>query len=92
LKKPVLLKLDVQGNELKALRGASTLLPQVDYVLAEILMGALYKGQATFREIHELLCEFGLNFIDFFPEKRSPETSRCLFGDALFARNSRLDN
>jgi len=88
LKRPLLLKLDVQGNELKVLQGALTVLPSVDYVLTEINIGAMYKGQASFGNIHEILSEFGLEFIDFFPEKRSPDTHRCLFGDALFGRHT----
>ncbi len=88
LKRPLLLKLDVQGNELKTLRGALTVLPHVDYVLTEINIGSMYQGQASFQEIHEVLSRFGLEFIDFFPEKRSPDTLRCLFGDALFGRRA----
>jgi FkbM family methyltransferase len=86
LKKPILLKLDVQGNELRVLRGASKILPHVDYVLSEIIFEPLYKGQASFREIHDALSSFGLEFMDFFAEKRTSDTLRCLFGDALFAR------
>jgi len=86
LSRPILLKLDVQGNEFKVLRGASTVLPRVDYVLSEINLGAMYRGQASFQEIHDLLHRSGLEFIDFFPEKRAPDTLRCLFGDVLFAR------
>ncbi len=86
LKNPILLKLDVQGNEFRVLQGASGILRRVDYVLSEICLGAMYKGQASFREIHDILFSSGLEFIDFFPERRSPDTLRCLFGDALFAR------
>jgi FkbM family methyltransferase len=89
LKRPLLLKLDVQGNELKVLRGAGGVLPGVDYLLTEINIGAMYKGQPSFQEIHDTLCSFGLEFIDFFPEKRDPNSLRCLFGDALFARRAR---
>ena len=86
LKGPVRLKLDVQGNEFRVLRGASRVLHRVDYVLTEVNIGAMYKGQASFQEIHDILYRSGLEFIDFFPEKRSPDTLLCLFGDALFAR------
>jgi FkbM family methyltransferase len=88
LKRPLLLKLDVQGNELKVLQGASRLLPNVDYVLTEIDIGAMYKGQASFHEIDQLLYGFGLEFVDFFADGRSSETLRCLFGDAIFARRA----
>lgn len=86
LKRPLLLKLDVQGNELKTLRGALGVLRDIDYALTEINIGSMYKGQASFGEIHQLLYEFGLEFIDFFPEIRDRGTLRCVSGDALFER------
>jgi FkbM family methyltransferase len=86
LVKPMLLKLDVQGNELAALRGAATVLAQADYVLTEVNFASMYKGQPSFNELYQLLQSAGFQFIDLFPSKRDTKTLRCLFGDALFAR------
>jgi FkbM family methyltransferase len=52
---PVLLKLDVQGFELEALRGATGLLERVDTVLCECSFVAFYKGQPLFDDISDYL-------------------------------------
>jgi FkbM family methyltransferase len=59
LSAPVLLKLDVQGFELEALRGAVSLLPRVDSVLVECSFVELYAGQPHFDEILFWLRERG---------------------------------
>jgi FkbM family methyltransferase len=51
LTSPVLLKLDVQGYELEALRGAAGLLARVDSVLVECSFRELYAGQPLFDEV-----------------------------------------
>jgi FkbM family methyltransferase len=56
---PVLLKLDVQGYELEALRGATALLERVDTVLTEASFVPFYEGQALFDEVHAWLTDAG---------------------------------
>jgi hypothetical protein len=56
---PVLLKLDVQGYEMAALRGARVLLNRVDAVLTEASFVPFYEGQALFDELHAWLTEAG---------------------------------
>jgi FkbM family methyltransferase len=48
---PALLKLDVQGYELEALKGCRPLLGQFQYVYAELSFQTLYGGQALAHEI-----------------------------------------
>src|SRR4051812_8198505 len=50
LRGPILLKLDLQGFELEALRGASRLLERCDFVLAETVFEAAYKDEPLFKE------------------------------------------
>lgn len=52
---PVLLKLDLQGYELEALKGASKLLLEVDFVLVEVAVRPMYLGEPGFEEIREYL-------------------------------------
>ena len=47
LTKPILLKLDVQGFELKALIGAQSVLDNVDYIISEISFLDVYKNQVN---------------------------------------------
>jgi len=57
--RPTLLKLDVQGGELAALRGAERLLGVVDHVYVEVSFLTLYEGQPTADRVLTLLMERG---------------------------------
>lgn len=46
-----LLKIDVQGYELEVLKGATTILPRIDYVFVEAGMQRLYEGAPSFAEV-----------------------------------------
>jgi FkbM family methyltransferase len=79
------LKLDLQGFELPALRGASGLLPGVSAVVAETARYPLYEGQALLPELEAFLVEFGLmldGVYDFFRDA----SGRIASGDALFVK------
>lgn len=54
-----LLKLDIQGAEIKALRGAERLLRErrVDVLFIEVVFSTMYEGQAYFPEIMERLSQ-----------------------------------
>jgi methyltransferase, FkbM family len=57
---PALLKLDVQGYELKALKGCGALLPLFDYVYVECSFQELYAEQAFADEVIGFLQDQGL--------------------------------
>jgi FkbM family methyltransferase len=63
LARPVLLKLDVQGFELEALRGAEEVLASVDTVLTECSFVPFYSGQALFDEVRDFLDERGFRLV-----------------------------
>ena len=83
---PLLVKLDIQGNELAALRGATAVLASADYVLSEVNFAAMYEGQPSFDDLYDVLTSAGFKFIDLFASKRDSKSLRCLFGDMLFAK------
>jgi FkbM family methyltransferase len=56
---PALLKLDVQGYELEALKGCEDLLERFEYVCAECSFLELYEGQALADEVVVWLAERG---------------------------------
>jgi FkbM family methyltransferase len=60
---PVLLKLDVQGYEMAALKGGRELLERVDAVLTEASFVPFYEGQALFDELHEWLTKAGFGLV-----------------------------
>ncbi|MHC1713817.1 MAG: FkbM family methyltransferase [Solidesulfovibrio sp.] len=79
------IKLDLQGYELPALRGASGLLPGVSVVVAETALYPLYDGQALLPELEAFLAKFGFRLdgvYDFFRDA----AGRIASGDAVFVR------
>jgi len=82
---PEILKFDIQGNELEALRGATQILetngPLLIYL--EVLFEKLYKNCALFFDIAAFLREKGYSLYNLFDLQHSPE-GRLIFADALF--------
>lgn len=83
----IFLKLDVQGYELEALRGAERSLPRIAGVQAELSLVPLYEGAPSWTEVIGYLQERG-----FQPERLEPafedaETGQILQVDAVFMRD-----
>ena len=66
ISQPALLKLDVQGYELEALRGCSALLDAFDFVYVECSYVVLYSGQALAREVETYLTSAGFFLEEVF--------------------------
>jgi FkbM family methyltransferase len=81
---PDLLKLDLQGFELDALRGAENLLPRVRYVLTEVSFAEFYRGQALFTSISRYLADHGFHFAGLGQTTTAP----LVQADALFTRQA----
>ena len=79
------IKLDLQGYELPALRGASGILAGVTVVVAETARYPLYAGQALLPELTAYLAEFGLHLDGVYDLYRDP-AGRIASGDAVFVR------
>lgn len=76
IKKPILLKLDVQGYELNVLKGATKILKNVNYLIIEISYKSVYEKQASLKELKSFLknqC--------FFPVKK---TNRSFLKGKIF--------
>lgn len=74
------LNFDIQGAELKALKGMAEYLPKVDYLYTEVNSDYVYKDCALITEIDEYLLPFGLVRV---------ETKWCgdyRWGDAFYIR------
>ena len=64
LKDVFLLKLDVQGYELKALAGAERTLAAVSYILVESSVKPMYQGAPVFTEVYAYLAARGFGLMD----------------------------
>jgi FkbM family methyltransferase len=87
------LKLDIQGFELAALRGAAAVLSRTAMVQCEAEFAPIYAGQPLFSEIELHMRGAGFDFIDFHrPAYRAPvvpsrrvRNEQLLWADAVFA-------
>lgn len=82
---PALLKLDVQGFELEALRGCEDLLDRFAYVYAECSFVELYGGQALADEVIAWLRERGFRLRGVHNTVHD-RNGRAIQADFLFAR------
>jgi len=73
------LNIDIQGAELKALKGMQKHLPKFDYLYLEVNRGEVYKGVPLIGDITDFLSAFG------FVLKEVSWTSH-LWGDAFFMK------
>ena len=82
-----LLKLDLEGHELPALRGATALLQAVEVVVIEAQVYDVNpNGLPIFRDVFELLCKHDFELYDFASLRGRPRDLRLCMPDAVSAR------
>jgi FkbM family methyltransferase len=90
------LKLDVQGGELDALRGADRLLERTVVVHTEVEFSYVYKNQPLFADVDVYLRSKGFELIDLIKFGHNPyaempslrSASRLLWSDAIYFRGT----
>ena len=92
LRSPVMLKLDIQGYEAKALRGAEQTLKRVDYVVLEASFKPMYEGEPTFVEMVKLMEQFDFSLLRPIGWLADPKTAEILQMDLIFSRLDRIDS
>lgn len=83
-----LLKLDLQGSELEALRGGQELLKLTDNVLCEIAWVELYKGQPLFGDIDKFLIEQGFTLRELYDIRYDSDGMTPAAGDGWWERTA----
>lgn len=73
------LNFDIQGAELKALKGMDTYLHNVDYLYTEVNSDYVYKGCVLVNELDEYLKQFGLVRVE-------TSWTDCKWGDAFYIK------
>jgi FkbM family methyltransferase len=82
-----LLKLDIEGHELSALRGSVRLLDAVEVVLSEVRFFDINRsGRPPFDDVAAFLAARGFQLYDFATLGPRPRDQRLRLGDAIFVR------
>ena len=85
IKRPSIMKLDVQGYELEVLKGSKNLLKNIDFIITEISFKKIYKNQVTRKKLLKFL-----NKNNFKSKKMlniSKMNNNLFQGDILFAKS-----
>ena len=84
-----ILKMDVQGGELKVLKGAENLLinKSIDFIYSEIWFLAGYIGQPLYHDLATYLNSLGYSPFALF-NMHYGKDGRYLWGDALFYKQA----
>jgi len=81
---PALLKIDVQGYELEALRGCEPLLDRFRHVYVECSFMELYEGQGLASEVIGYLAVYGFRLVGVY-NMGYDRKGHAIQGDFLFA-------
>ncbi len=85
------LKLDLQGHELEALRGCTRLLrSSVRLVYTEVEFLKLYEGNCLYHELASFLEQHGFELYQLY-DLQTGDDGRLLYADALFLRFGSLE-
>lgn len=82
------LKIDVQGNELKVLRGAGQSLRRTRLIWVEVSFRPLYQGSSVFSEVYDFLHDHGF-YLGALQEGFRGDGRELLQADALFLPRDR---
>lgn len=83
---PCLLKIDVQGFELKVLKGSAKVLNSFDFVYCECSFLELYAGQALVDEVIRFLLRYDFVLCGVYNLLLDPVSGRSIQADFLFRR------
>jgi len=86
---PILLKVDVEGYELKVLKGAGQLLKLTDMVIVEASVAKRFKNSSTLEEIILFMKENGFAVFDFLTICRDSTNAGTNMVDVVFKKQLR---
>ena len=85
-KKPVVLKLDIQGHEFEALNGSKKILKNIDYIIIELSYQKKYSNQKDYKIINKFLLKNSFKLIHI--ENQSFYKKQIYQVDALYQNMS----
>ena len=80
-----ILKMDIQGAELLALKGAERMLARISCVYTEVEFETVYEGQALFGDIHQFLTTRRFNLYSIYGFYFAP-SGQLIHADALYVK------
>lgn len=83
----IFLKLDIQGGEERALKGADPIMSRVAGMVVEMPLQTYYDGQASARKLDAWIVDRGYDLWDIQSVWRNPKTGRLDHIDATYFRN-----
>lgn len=86
-----IVKLDLQGYDYMALRGARSVLRETSVVMVEVLFVEIYKGCRLFPDILGLMHELGFDLYTLCGLQYGEE-SKLLWADAIFIKKGRRED
>lgn len=90
LRRPDLVKLDVQGYELEVLRGAVSVLEHAQVLLVELSFRRLYAGQPLAHEVITFLGQRDFRIADICTYSQRARDAALLQSDVLFVKDGLL--
>lgn len=87
MRRPILMKLDIQGGELDALKGAQDFLPTIDYIYCETSFVTLYDKQPLANDLVSYLIEQGYFLAGVYNQSQTREFGATQ-ADFLWTRNA----
>lgn len=86
LEREILVKIDVQGYEDKVIEGGINIISQAKIALLEVSFQELYKGQALFGEIYDIMRKMGFRYQGRIQQRINPKTGEILYEDSIFIK------
>jgi FkbM family methyltransferase len=86
IKKPLLIKVDVQGYEDKVIAGGKNIFGQASVVVIETSFVKLYEGQPLFGDIHDQLRALGFSYHGNKEQHWNEKTGEPIYEDSIFVK------
>jgi FkbM family methyltransferase len=86
-----ILKLDIEGYELEAIKGAESLLPTIKIIACEIQFVERFDGSPLFSDIINYISEYDFRIYNLY-DVRCNEDGQLTIADALFIKNDLIRN
>lgn len=88
IERPLVLKIDTEGNELNVLRGAINTLKAADFVILEASISKRFEGSYEFAELITFMAQQGFMLYSIISLAHPTKELRPRFADLLFAKQT----